>query len=128
MHLVGPTNAIFSICFRKSHEYLRTWSYSVCSNKTLETTQLASISGSKHLSSSHCQKLFFVKKNELDLCISRCINLSNNADCEKPSYKSMGAVWYLCFCIFTQPVEVCKHLNVNDVFRLCRYFPTDKER
>ena len=48
VHLVGPTNAIFSICSRRSHEYLRTWSYSVYSNKTLETTQLSSISGSKH--------------------------------------------------------------------------------
>lgn len=76
VHLVGPTNAIFSICSRRSHEYLRTWSYSVNSNKTLETTQLSSISGSKHLFSSHCQKFFYVKKNELDLCISRCINLS----------------------------------------------------
>ena len=38
VHTIWPTNAIFSICSRSCHEYLRIWSYSVSSNKTVETT------------------------------------------------------------------------------------------
>lgn len=102
------------VCPRRTSGCPRMWTYGVCKSKTVETVYLASVRGTGHLFYSHSQKLFNIKMNELDLWVSKWINLSNGVN--KAGCKRINAVWHCCFWICTWLVKICT--------RECEYWCT----